>query len=422
MREVRKVLLLVENAPVPGDPRIWNEAVTLRDAGYRVSIIAPQSVHQRSQEAYTLIDDIPIYRFRPLEVRNKYLAHLLEYSSAFCRMFWLSLKVWRQQGFDVLHTANPPDIFFLVGLFYLCLGKKFVFDQHDLSPELFQTLFPRRCLPVAGLLRVLERCSYRLAHLVLVPNESFRCRALERGNCVESKVVVVRNGPRLEKCRSEVLIPEPFFPQRKRYVLVYVGIMGRQDGVENALYALHHLVYIYGQREVSAVLIGTGRVLSELQLLAHRLGLDEHVFFSGWLEMRDIQSYLAIADVGLVPDPQNGLNEFCTMLKVLEYMAAGLPFVAFDLTETRVSAQGAALYARPNEIADFARQLALLLERADLRRTMGELGRKRVVEALSWDYSAQELLAAYETLFSDGKTNVSEARNETLVSCADTGT
>lgn len=403
MREVRKVLLVVENAPIPGDPRVWNEAVTLRDAGHQVCIIAPHSAAHQSQESYSSIDGISIYRFKLLEARNKYLAYFLEYVSALWSVFWLSLKVWRYQGFDVLHTANPPDIYFLIGLFYRCLGKKFIFDQHDLSPELFQVIFRGRARPLYWLLRALELCSYRLAHRVIVTNQSFRRLALERGGCAAEKVFVVRNGPRLEYLKPCELTSNPFFPNKKRYVLAYVGVMGRQDGVEYALYALHDLVYIYGQRDVSAVFIGSGCVLGELQALAHQLGLDKHVFFTGWLELHDVLNYLAIADVGLVPDPQNGLNEFCTMLKVLEYMAMSLPFVAFDLAETRVSAQGAALYARPNEVADFARQLELLLERADLRRIMGALGRKRVVDVLNWECSAPELLVAYETLFSGEK-------------------
>lgn len=400
MWKTRKVLLLVENAPVPGDPRVWNEALALRDAGYQVCIIAPQSPTYPPQTAYSYTDGIIIYRFRLLEARSKYLAHLLEYISAFWQIFWLSLRVWRRHGFDVIHAANPPDFFFLLGLFYRCFAKKFVFDQHDLAPELFRVLFQARARPLYRMLCVLERCSYRFAHVVLTANESFRHLALERGGCSPEKVFVVRNGPNLTFFRPDGPMPDPPFPNRKKYVLIYIGVMGEQDGVKYALYALHDLVYIYGHRDVSAVFIGSGSALPELQALVRQLELDEYTFFPGWLERDKIVSYLASADVGLQPDPQNGLNEFCTMLKATEYMAMGLPFVAFDLLETRLLAEDAALYARPNEVADFARQLNLLLDCEELRRAMGATGRKRAVEIINWEYSRKNLLMAYEKLFS----------------------
>ena len=402
MRKTRKVLLLVENAPVPGDPRVWNEAMTLRNAGYQVSIIAPQSTVHARQEAHSFLDGMAIYRFKLPETQNRHFAYLFEYSAALCLIFLLSLKVWRRHGFDVIHVANPPDILFLIALFYRCFAKKFVFDQHDLCPELFRVIFQGRARWLSWLLRLLERCSYHLAHVVIVTNESFQQFALKRGGCTPGKVFVVRNGPNpraFRPCEPGATLP---FPNKKRYVLAYVGIMGKQDCVENALYALYHLVYIYGRRDVSAIFIGNGNALDMLQALARRLALDEYVFFTGWVEAREISGYLGMADIGLVPDPQNGLNEFCTMLKAMEYMVAGLPIVAFDLAETRVSAQGAALYAQPNEIADFARQLELLLNCEKLRRAMGAVGRKRAMEILSWEQSSKHLLAAYETLFSDG--------------------
>ena len=399
---MRKVLLLVENAPIPGDPRVWNEAVTLRNAGYQVCIIAPLDAVQPLQGAYSCVEGLFIYRFKQFEAQNKRLAYLLEYCCAFWQIFWLSLKIWRRHGFDVIHVANPPDLFFLPGLFYRCFAKKFVFDQHDPAPELFKVIFQDRARVLYWLLCLLECCSYRWAHLVIVPNESFLSRAYKRGGCAPEKVFVVRNGPNLVHSKPYEPASELCFPTRKSYVLAYVGVMGKQDGVENALYALHHLVSLYGRSDVSAVFIGRGSMLSELQELAQRLKLAEYTYFPGWLEMQDVVRYLAIADVGLAPDPQNGLNEFCTMLKVMEYMAAGLPVVAFDLLETRVSAEGAALYAKPNEIADFARQIALLLKSEELRRAMGATGQKRIVEVLSWEHSCPNLLAAYETLFSSG--------------------
>jgi glycosyltransferase involved in cell wall biosynthesis len=313
------------------------------------------------------------------------------------------LRVWRRHGFDVIHAANPPDFFFLLGLFYGCFAKKFVFDQHDLSPELFQVLFQARLRPLHKALCVLERCSYRFAHVVLTANESFRRRALERGGCSPEKVFVVRNGPDLALFNGERSVPDLPFPNRKKYMLIYVGVMGEQDGVEYALYALYYLVYVYGHKDVSAVFIGNGSSLCELQRLVGQLGLEEYTFFTGWLEKNEIVRYLASADIGLQPDPQNGLNEFCTMLKAMEYMAMGLPFVAFDLPETRLLADGAALYARPNEVGDFARQLDLLLNCEERRRTMGAVGRRRAVEIVNWEHSRKDLLIAYESLFSDRK-------------------
>ncbi|HEY0755333.1 MAG TPA: glycosyltransferase family 4 protein [Ktedonobacteraceae bacterium] len=408
MRKTYKVLFLVENAPIPGDPRVWNEAVALRDAGYKVSIIAPHSPAQPLLAKYSLMSGINVYRFKLLEAQNNYLKYLFEYSFALWSIFWLSLKVWRRHGFDVLHVANPPDIFFLLALFYGCFGKKFVFDQHDLSPELCQVLLRGRAGFLYCLLRVMERCSYRLAHLVIVTNESFRRLALERGRSPAQKVFVVRNGPDLADFKADTRPAKPFFPHRKKYILAYAGVMGKQDGVEYALYALHYLIHIYRQRDVSAVFIGHGSARHRLQMLVKQLELDEHVYFTGWLERPEVVSYLAHADIGLSPDPRNGLNEFCTMLKTMEYMALGLPVVAFDLDETRAVLGEAALYAQPNSSADFARLLARLLNCAELRHSMGIAGRRRVVEELSWEHSRKNLLLAYATLFAGAKTITSE--------------
>src|SRR5258707_1943084 len=367
----RKVLLLVENAPLPGDPRVWNEAMALRDAGYQVCVIAPNRTAHPEQAAYSCIEGVHVYRFKLQTARSALLAYILEYICALWSMFWLSVKVWRSHGFDVLHVANPPDLLCLFGLFYWCCGKKIVFDQHDPAPELFQVLFQGRARLLYRLLCLLEYCSYRCAHVVITTNESLHRLALERGKCPPEKVFVVRNGPRLEQIMAQKCHVDPVLPHKKSYILAYVGVMGKQDGVQYALYALHDLIHIYGRRDVSAVFIGTGSAFPELQALVHQLKLEEEVFFPGWLTQQEIWSYLSLAHVGLVPDPQNGLNEYCTLIKVMEYMAMDLPMVAFDLAETRVSAGDAALYARPNESADFARQLDLLLNCEALRRRMG---------------------------------------------------
>jgi glycosyltransferase involved in cell wall biosynthesis len=326
---------------------------------------------------------------------------VVEYTVALVMTCWLSLKVLVRHGFDVIHVANPPDIFFIVGMCYRLLGKKFVFDQHDLAPELFQALFKRNSRLLYRLMVFLEWCTYKMANLVLVTNESQRRNAIERGSCDDGKLVVVRNGPNLEQLKP--VSPEPGLKNGWRYVLGYVGIMGVQDGVEYALRALYELVYRRGRRDVGLILMGEGESLCMLQALAHELGLDEYINFTGWIPIKDVARYLSVADICLIPDPLNGVNEYSTMLKTMEYMAMGKPIVAFDLYETRYSAGEAALYAVPNLASDFANKIEVLLGDEALRCRMGTIGRRRVEEELSWEHSRKNLLRAYETCFARRK-------------------
>jgi glycosyltransferase involved in cell wall biosynthesis len=392
----RKLLMLVENLPAPTDRRIWSEATTLRDAGFQVCIISPMG-SKRDLERYICIDNIHVYRYRLPMTGYNCLSYIAEYGVALLMTYLLSLKILFRHGFDVIHTANPPDLFFLIGLFYRCFGKKFVFDQHDLAPEMFQVLFQGRRKLIYKLLLFVERWSYRIANLVIVTNISQHQVALRRGKIPVEKVVIVRNGPNLE--RLKLVAPEPVLKRGRTFLMVYIGVMGSQDGVEYALHALHDLIHKRGRQDVSLVLMGEGDSLPALKKLAHELRLLDYIHFNGWTESQDIVRYLSVADIGLLPDPQNGLNERSTMIKTMEYMAMGKPVVAFDLAETRFSAQESALYAKPNIVEDFADKIEVLLEDDALRLALGEFGRKRVEEVLSWDHSKKHLLQAYGMLF-----------------------
>jgi glycosyltransferase involved in cell wall biosynthesis len=391
-----KVLMLVENLPVPSDPRVWIEAKTLRDSGFKVSVICPKGA-TKYQEAHTCIEGIHIYRYPLPVISNKYTGYIAEFAVALLMTFWLSLKVLLRHGFDVIHAANPPDLFFLIGLFYRLLGKKYVFDQHDLAPEMFLVKFKGRLKFVYGLLLFFEWCSYRVAQQVIVTNLSQKWKATERGGCSPDKVAVVRNGPDLN--RLKLVASEPDLKRGRRYLLAYIGVMGVQDGVEYALKALHSLVHKRGRQDVSLVLMGDGDQVQTLKALAHELSIDSYVNFAGWTEVKDIVRYLSVADVGISPDPQNGLNELSTMIKTMEYMAMGKPVVAFDLVETRLSAQGASLYATPNVVEDFADKIEDLLDDEELRLKLGAIGRKRIEEELSWEASKEYLLLTYQRLF-----------------------
>ncbi len=396
MSKTCKVLMLVENLPVPADRRVWSEAMALRDAGFQVCIICPKG-SIRHREAHICIENIHVYRYQLPITGQSSITYVAEYCTALLMTFLLSVKVLFRHGFDVVHTANPPDLFFLIGLFYRCFGKRFVFDQHDLAPEMFKARYQKRGKLLYKLLLQLEYWSYRIAHLVIVTNVSQQQVATGRGRSPGSKIVVVRNGPDLERLR--LVSPEHELKRGYPFLLAYVGVMGMQDGVEYTLYALYELVYKRGRQDVFLVLMGEGDSMPMLKMLAHELQLDAYVNFNGWTESKDMVRYLSVADVGLSPDPQNGLNEFSTMIKTMEYMAMGKPVVAFDLAETRFSAQSAALYAKPNVVEDFADKIEVLLENETLRHTLGAVGRKRIEEELSWEYSKQNLLRAYEMLF-----------------------
>jgi glycosyltransferase involved in cell wall biosynthesis len=387
-----KVLMLIENCPVPADNRVWAEACALRDDGCDVSIIGPKGA-SKHQESYICLEGIHVYRYRLPRRANSPGAYMLEYSITLLMTFLLSWKVLFRHGFDVIHAANPPDIFFLVGLLYQVLGKKFIFDQHDLSPEMFQMKFSGRAKLLRPLLRFLEWASYRTAHVTITTNLSQKRFALERGHCQPDRVFIVRNGPDVRRLAR--VPPEPALKQGRCYVLAYVGEMEVQDGIDYALRALQTLVYARAREDVLLVLMGDGGYAPALRALAHELQLDTYTHFTGWLDAQDLVRYLSVADVGLVPDPRNGLNEYCTMVKTMEYMALGLPVVAFDLPETRFSAQDAAIYATPNSVEDFASKINILLDDQALRLDMSAAGRERIAGGLSWDHDRQSLLQAY---------------------------
>lgn len=395
-----RVLMVVENRPAPIDTRVWTEALTLRERGFEVSVISPRGTRDAIyKQAQKDLCGIHLYTYRLPQFARGRLAYLFEYALSMFQTWWLSLFILCKHGFDVIHVANPPDTFFLLGIFYHLFGKRFVFDQHDLSPELFKVKFGERHPILLKILYWLEKYSCDAADLVITTNESQKAFAITRGGCNPEKVVIVRNGPVLEH-----FSPMPADPQIKNgrpFLLVYVGGMEKQDGIEYALHAMYELIYIYGRRDISLALLGNGNALPELKELVRELHLEAYVTFTGWATRETVIRYLSTADIGLCPDPCNGLNEYSTTIKSMEYMALSLPIVAFDLEETRATAREAALYAAPNSSQDFARKIVHLLENPELRDLMGQFARARVETYLSWDHSRPNLLLAYATLFND---------------------
>lgn len=390
-----KVLIVLENRPASTDTRIWAITMTLIAQNFEVSVIGPRNTIYDCK-TYVYPQGVHLYSYRLPRSSKGYIAYLFEYALSMCQTWWLSLYVLYKHGFDVIHAANPPDTFFFLGWFYHPFGKYFIFDQHDLTPELFQAKFGERARFLLHVLRWLEKCSYYAADLVLTTNESQKEKAIERG-CPPEKVHIVRNGPDLKR-----LYRVPAEPDLKRgypFLLVYVGGMENQDGIEHALIALHELVFIHERRDIMLALLGTGSYLPVLQKLVQDLSLESFVHFTGWVGDQEIRRYLSTADIGLCPDPRNGLNEFSTTLKSMEYMAMGLPGVAFDLRETHYTMQEAALYAEPNSTQDFARQILRLLDNPALRATRGNEGRARIETCLSWEHVEKDLLRAYATFF-----------------------
>jgi glycosyltransferase involved in cell wall biosynthesis len=385
------VLVLVENLSVPMDRRVWQECAALRQAGYRVSVICPQGTSVDTAPSEVL-NGVDIYRY-PLRPANGGPAgYLREYTVAFAQTARLVARLARRRHFAFVHACNPPDFLLFTALPLRLRRTRFIFDHHDLVPELYLSRFQRGCDPVHALTKLLERATLSLADVVISTNESYARVAIDRGGRSPDDVFVVRSAPDLEEFTRVPVRPK--LRHGKRHLLAYLGVMGPQDGLDHALRALAEL---RGRRsDWHATFIGSGDVFGDMIDMCRRLGLTDHVDFTGRIPVPDVVAILSAASVGLAPDPKNPLNDVSTMNKILEYMAVGLPVVSYDLKEARVSAGGAAAYAAPNSPVAFASEIDSLLDDPRRRRKMGQTGRARVAGSLSWAHSEQTLLRAYE--------------------------
>ncbi|WP_439386045.1 glycosyltransferase family 4 protein [Amycolatopsis lexingtonensis] len=385
-----KALILVENLSVPFDRRVWQESTTLRDAGWEVHVICPQGT-KRDTEPEAVIDGVHIHRYPLKAATGGPAGYLQEYGSA----LWHTLRLARKVGpVDVVHACNPPDLLYLVAKVLKRQGARFIFDQHDLCPELYLSRFDRgQDLLYRGVC-ALERATYRAADVVISTNESYKQVARIRGGKKPEDVFVVRSAPVVERFKE---VPaEPELKQGKPFMLAYLGVMGPQDGVDYALRALAKLRDEVGRTDWHAVFVGSGDAFDDMVALSAKLGLANQVEFTGRIPDEDLVRYLSTADVCLSPDPLNPLNDVSTMNKVMEYMAMSKPIVSFELREARVSAGDAAVYAPANDESAFAKLVSQLLDDPEERVRMGKLGQARVAGALSWENSAKNLLAAYE--------------------------
>jgi glycosyltransferase involved in cell wall biosynthesis len=385
-----KVLILVENLSVPFDRRVWQESVALREAGWEVSVICPRGTN-RDTEARTEIDGVKIYRYPLRAATGGPIGYVKEYGAA----LWHTWTLIKTVGsVDVVHACNPPDLFYILARRLKRRGTRFVFDQHDLVPELYLSRFRRGRDLLWRLLCRLELATYRAADVVIATNESYREVALSRGSKQTDKVFVVRSAPTVERFRQ---VPaDESLKKGKPHLLCYLGVMGPQDGVDYALRALARLRDDLGRTDWHAAFIGGGDTFEAMVKLAEQLRLSNQVDFTNRIPDRDLLRYLSTSDVCLSPDPLNPLNDVSTMNKVMEYMAMSKPIVSFDLKEAKVSAGAAAVYAPANDELAFAGLIAQLMDDPNARARMGELGRERVAGPLSWDVSRSALLAAYE--------------------------
>ena len=390
----RRVLIIVENLPCPFDRRVWQEALALTANGYQVSIICPKG--RGYDRSYEVLEGIHVYRHPlPFEADSA-MGYALEYSSSLLMELWLAARIALTRGFDVIHACNPPDTIFIIGRLFKLFGKRFVFDHHDINPELYEAKFNRRDIWYRLLCR-LERWTFAAADASIATNESYRSIAIDRAGMDPERVFVVRSGPDLR--RVQYLPPRPELRRGRKFLAGYVGVIGKQEGLDLLLEAVHFMRHRLDRDDVQFVIIGDGTELPALRAMSTRLGLDDCVQFTGRVSDEDLWQILGTADICLNPDRANPMNDKSTMNKILEYMALGKPIVQFDLTEGRFSAGDASLYAKPNDIEDFARRIVELLDDAPRRAVMGESGRRRVEGELAWHHQVPKLLAAYDRAF-----------------------
>ena len=395
----RRVLIIVQNLPVPFDRRVWLECQALVSAGYRVAVVCPKG---SGDPSYQVIDTVQLYKYRPYAPGGSKLSFIAEYVYSFLVTAWMVLRARRAGRFAVIQACNPPDIFWPIALVFRAIeGTKFVFDHHDLCPELYESRFPDGPrLPYRGL-RALERRTHRAADHVISTNDSYREIAVKRSGKASDEVTVVRTGPDPQRLKRGAADPA----QRRghRFLAAYIGVMGPQDGVDIVVRAADIVVHKLGRDDIAFTLIGSGDCFDDLVALRDELDLAGHVEFTGRAPDELVTRVLSTADIGLSPDPKNPLNDLSTMNKSMEYMAFELPVVAFDLRETRVSAGDAAVYVRPNEVSDYAEAIVGLLDDEQARVRLGKIGRTRVEQELAWCHQERAYLGVYQHLTGDAK-------------------
>lgn len=385
----KHILIVVENLPVPFDRRVWQEANTLREHGAKVSIICPKM--KGYTKSYEVLNDIEIYRHPlPLEARGA-MGYLLEYSTALFWETWLAFRIYLKKPFHVIHGCNPPDLIFIVALFFKLFGVRYVFDHHDINPELYIAKFDKKGL-FYKLMVWFERLTFATANYSIATNESYKAIAIQRGKMDPDKVQVIRSGPKLD--RLKLLAPDPQYNKGRTFLVGYVGVIGEQEGIDLLLESVNYI--IKQRQDIQFAIMGGGSDLERMKQLSSSMGLDDYVDFYGRVPDDLLIAVLNSADVCVNPDKPTEMNNLSTMNKIMEYMALKKPIVQYDLKEGRFSAQEASLYAKWHDTEDFANKIMELMDDTDARQRMGEFGYNRVINELSWDYESKKLVKFYQ--------------------------
>jgi len=386
----RKILIIVENLPLPFDRRVWHECLTLTAAGAQVCVICPTG--KGFDEPYVEIDGVHIYRHNlPVDAKGA-AGYILEYGAALFHETRLAWKIWRKHGFDTIQGCNPPDLIFLIAWQFKLLGKRYIFDHHDINPELYEAKFGKRGF-FWKLMVWWERLNFGAATVSIATNNSYRDIAIARGKMAPEDVFVVRSGPDLN--RLTIMPENRDWHKGRDHMVGYLGVMGDQEGIDLLLEAAAEIIFTH-KRNVQFVLVGGGPALADLQKQAETLGLQDHVTFTGRAPDDVLFDVLSNADICVNPDRVNPMNDQSTMNKILEYMAFSKPIVQFEVREGRFSAQEASLYAAANDTGDMAAKIMTLLDDPEMRARMGDYGRNRVESELSWDHQVDTLVAAYQ--------------------------
>lgn len=392
----RKILIIVENLPVPFDTRVWQEASTLAMNGYTISVICPKG--KGYDKEYELLNGVHIFRHDLPKEGNGFIGYVKEYGTALYNQYKLAKKIYKSIGFDVIHGCNPPDNIFLIANRFKKFGVKYIFDHHDICPELFEAKFGKKGLLYRSQLW-LERNTYKNCEFAFVTNESYKKIAIERGKMDPGKVFVLRSGPNLE--RLKIQPPKHEIKKGKKYMVGYLGVIGQQEGIEYLLEAAKYIKNEKKRDDIFFGIVGGGPHLKDLKEKCSNLDLDDIVEFTGRVSDKVLLDYLNTADVCVNSDEFNEMNDKSTMNKILEYMALGKPIVQFDLTEGRYSALEASLYAEPNNYKDMAEKILFLLDNKEQREYMSQYGRNRIINELSWKHTSKVLLDGYNKLFEE---------------------